>query len=139
MRPSPRIFSRAGRRGADVPFSVDRNRHHAGRLESKILQLLPIELGVAEGKINVPDQRLQLLASDRGQSKQAGIVGSEERRGSDVVILQNASAAERCERLRHRRGERKMKDRDVATVRIRIAERAHISAKRIIHRQCEQI
>src|SRR4029079_7273514 len=121
------------------PFSVDGNWHHACLQEPKAFQLLPIELGVAERKINVPHKRSQLLTANRCEPEKTCVVGGEEGRRRDVVILKHASAAECRERLGHRRGEREMKNRDVATARIRIAERAHISAKRIIHRQRKQI
>ena len=73
IRPSPRIFSSAGRRGASVMRAgIDGNRQHAGRREPQLLELLPVELGVAERQIHVADERCELLAAERRQAEEAG-------------------------------------------------------------------
>ena len=84
------------------PFSVDRDGHHACRCEPKVFQLLPIELGVTESEIDVADERSQFLTAQRREPEEARVVGGEECCRRDVVILKNASAIERGERLRHR-------------------------------------
>ena len=115
IRPSERIFSSAGRRGAvGDPLGVDGDRQHAGRREAHGLEFLPVELRVAEREIDAADQRPQLAPSERREPEQAGVVGREELRRRDVVVLQHAAARQRRERLGHRRGQREMEDRDVA-------------------------
>ena len=122
ISPSPRIFSSAGRCGAaGDAFGVDGDGHHAGRREPELLEFLPVELRVAERQIDVADERSQLLTSERRKPEEPGVVRGEERRRRDVVILQHPRAVERRERLRHRRGQREVKDRDVARARLRIA------------------
>ena len=65
IRPSLRIFSSAGRRGAFVMRpGIDGDRQHARGGESQRLELEAVELGVAERQIDVPDERRQLLASE---------------------------------------------------------------------------
>ena len=83
---------RAARRAGD-PLGVHRNRQHAGALEAERLELLAVELGVAERQIDAAGQRRQLAAAERREAKHAGIVGREKPRRRDVVVLQDAHAA----------------------------------------------
>ena len=140
IRPSARICSSAGRRGAlGDPLGVDRDRQHAGRREPQRLELRAVELRIAERQIDMADQRSQLLPAERRQPEEAGIVGREERRRRDVVILQDARAVQRRERLGHRRRQREMEDRDVAPACGRIGERPDVAAQVVVDRQRVQV
>ena len=136
IRPSPRIFSRAGRRGALVMRSgVDGYRQHAGWRKPQRLELAAVELGVAEREVDVADERRQLTPSDRRQAEEARRVGREERRRGNVVILQHPRAVEPAERVGHRRGQREVKDGDVAPSGCRIRERPHVGPQVVVHGQ----
>ena len=65
----------------------------------------------------LPDQRVELLAAERREAEDAGIVRRKEMRRRDVVVLQHAAARQPRERVGHRRGQREVKDRHVAASR----------------------
>ena len=140
MRPSPRIFSSAGRLGASGdPLGVDGDRHDAGRREAHLLEFPSIEVGVPERQVHLTHERPQLLAPKRGKPEQPGIVRSKEGGGRDVVVLEHARPVERRERRGHRRGKREVKDRDVPAACIGIGEGPHIAAQVVVDRQREEV
>ena len=100
-------------------IGIHGNGEHAGRLESQRFEFLSVVLRVAEGQIHPAHQRDQLVPAERGEAEEVRIVRRKERRGRHVVILQDASAVERRERLGHGRRQRIVKDRQIATPRLR--------------------
>ena len=140
IRPSSRIFSSAGRRGASLDAGqVERDRHHAGGREAHLFELLAVEIGVAEGEIDVADERREVLAAERGQPEQIGVVAGEKMRRGDVVILQDARARKLGEGRRHRGRKREMEDRDIAPAGVRLGPRTHVPPQVVVHRHREQI
>jgi hypothetical protein len=107
------LFEGGPSRSPRNPFGVDGNRKHACWREAHVLELLPVELRVAERELHAPGQRPQLLPAEGREPEHACVVRREERGRCDVVILQHASASEGGERLRHRRRQCEMEDRDV--------------------------
>ncbi len=89
-------------RCAGDPRRVHGDRQHAGRREAERLELAAIELRIAERQVHAADQGLQLRAPERCQPEQPGIVGGKEGGRRDVVVLQDARAAQGREGFRHR-------------------------------------
>ena len=132
-------LQRRPRRRAGDPRGVDRDRHDAGSLEAERLELLPVEVRIAERQVDPSRQRRELLAAERGEAEEPRIVGREERRRRDVVVLQDLRAGSSRERLGHRRRQREMEDRDVASRRRRVGERQHVAAQVVVDRQREDL
>ena len=136
MCPSARIFSSAGRRGAPVePLDVDGDGHHPGPPEAQLLQLAAVELRIAEGEVDPPGERAELLPPERRQPEQLWVVRSKERGRRDVVILEHAAPGQAGELLGHRRRQGEVEDRDVAAPRRVVAERTDVLAQVVVYRQ----
>ena len=129
---------RPARCAGDAP-GIDGDGQHAGRREPQLLELTAIELRVAERQIDVPDERRQLLASDGRQAEESRRVRGKERRRRDVVILQHARAVEARERARHRRGQREVKDGDIAARGLGVGKRPDVGSQVVVDRQREDI
>ena len=78
MRPTKRmliepvaedLLERRARRRVGDPLGVDGDRQHAGRREAERLELLPVELRIAEREVDAADQRRELA---RGRARPAG-------------------------------------------------------------------
>ncbi len=122
------------------PCRVHGDRQHAGRSEPEGLELLPVELRVSERKIDVADERAQLLAAERGETEQLRIVRREERRGRDVVVLQDPRTAQPT-RTRAVIGDGSAKWKMVTSPprAPRIGERPDVAPQRVVDRQREDI
>ena len=132
-------LQRRPRRRAGDPRGVDGDRHDAGPLEAERLELLAVEVGIAERQVDVPRERRQLLAAERREPEESRIVGGEERRRRDVVVLQHLRAEQPREGLRHRRRQGEVEDRDVAPRRLVVGERQHVAAQVVVDGQREDV
>ena len=82
IRPSPRILSSAGRRGACVSRSVSTAIGSTPvRGEPQRFELAPVEFGVAERQIDATRQRRQLLPAERRQAEQPASYGAKNAAG----------------------------------------------------------
>ena len=66
------LFERRTRRRAGDPLGVDRDRQHAGRREPERLELLAVEVGVAEREVDPAGQRRQLLRPSAASRNRPG-------------------------------------------------------------------
>ena len=115
--------------------SVDRDREDPGAAEAERLELLPVVLRVAERDVDAPRERRQLVASQRRETEQCGVVGREVRRRRHVVVLQDAPGVERRECLGHRRRQGVVEDRHLTLRRRRIGERPHVLPEVVVDRE----
>src|SRR5205814_5170999 len=65
----------------------------AGAREAGGLQLLPVELAVAKGEVDVPGDGRQLLPADPADAGHLLVPATEELGRSDVVVDEDAAAA----------------------------------------------
>ena len=129
---------RTARRRGD-PGDIDGDREDAGVVEAQRVELVAVEGRVAQRDVGPPGQRRQLLAAERGEPEDAGVVGREEVGRGHVVVLEHAPAGQPGERLGHRRGQRVVEDGQVAVPRRRIGERPDVAAQVVVDGQGEQV
>src|SRR5205085_6596726 len=93
-------------RGTSPSGSVDRQRQPSRRRKTGRLELLAIELGYSERKIDAPDESCELPPCQHGEPEKARVVWREIGRRRDVVIEEHTAAVEGRQGSGHRRRKR---------------------------------
>ena len=133
------LLERGAARRPGQALGVDGDGHHARPPEAQLLELVAVELRIAEREVDPPGERAELLPPERRQPEQLWVVRRKERRRRDVVILEHAAPGQAGERLGHRRRQGEVEDRDVAAPRRVVAERTDVLAQVVVDRQREEV
>ena len=145
MRPTNRMFVQlvvelAGDQVVRLEIEVREvgyDRQHAGRIEAQRLELLPVELRVAECEIDALGIDPQLAASLEALLGELLVHVDEELRRRDVVVDEDLPVGHRVGDARRARSNREMVDQDVR--RIAVANQIPIVARHVFEARVRRL